>query len=70
MFMDINPERIETMTGELEAFKTGDRSILLWSVLDSHQTRSYDQAVTVLEDLLTTRGNEEMNVYFKFPPNW
>ncbi len=52
---------------ELEAFKTGDRSILLWQVLDHHQTRSYEQAVAVLEDLLAMEGNEEMNKYFKPP---
>jgi alpha-galactosidase len=69
MLEHILPEWL-TMERQLEAFKTGDCSVLLWGVLDSHQTRSYDQAVTVLEDLLTTEGNEEMNAYFKFPPNW
>lgn len=58
------------MERQLEAFRTGDRSMLLWSALDSHQTRSYDQAAAVLEDLLAMEGNEEMNIYFKFPPNW
>lgn len=58
------------MERQLEAFRTGDRSMLLWSVLDSHQTRSHDQAVAVLEDLLTVEENEEMNIYFRFPPNW
>jgi len=42
----------------------------LWNVLDNHQTRSYDQAVAVLEDLLTKEGNEQMNAYFKFPSGW
>ena len=58
------------MERSLLALKTGDRSILLWNVLDNHQTRSYDQAVAVLEDLLATEGNEEMNEYFKWPSNW
>jgi len=69
MLEHILPEWL-AMERQLEAFKTGDRSILLWSVLDSHQTRSYDQAMAVLEDLLTMEGNEEMSMYFKFPPNW
>ena len=30
------------MERNLLAFKTGDRSILLWNALDSHQTRSYE----------------------------
>ena len=54
----------------LLAFKTGDRSILLWNALDSHQTRSYDQAVAVTEDLLAMAGHEEMNVHFRWPSNW
>jgi alpha-galactosidase len=58
------------MERNLLAFKTGDRSILLWNALDSHQTRSYDQAMAVMEDLLSMEGHEEMNNYFKFPPNW
>jgi alpha-galactosidase/6-phospho-beta-glucosidase family protein len=69
MFEHILPEWL-AMERQLEAFRTGDRSMLLWNVLDGHQTRSYDQAVAVLEDLLSMEGNEEMDAYFKFPPNW
>jgi alpha-galactosidase len=58
------------MERQLEAFKTGDRSMLLWSALDSHQTRSYDQAAAVLKDLLAMEGNAEMDAFFKFPPHW
>ncbi len=58
------------MERSLLALKTGDRSILLWNVLDNHQTRSYDQAVAVLEDLLATEGNEVMSEYFRWPSNW
>ena len=55
---------------ELLAFKTGDRSILLWNVLDNHLTRSYDQAAALLDDLLAMEGNEEMNASFKWPDHW
>ena len=58
------------MERDLEAYKTGDRSMLLWQVLESHQTRSYDQAVAVLEDLLSVEGNEEMNAAFTYPKGW
>jgi alpha-galactosidase len=58
------------MEQNLEAFKTGDRSMLLWGVLDRHQTRTYDQAVAVLQDLLSMEGHEEMEVHYQFPPNW
>ena len=69
MLGHVLPEWLE-MERQLEAFKTGDRSLLLWSVLNSHQTRSYDQAVAVLEDLLAMEGHEEMAEFFKYPPNW
>lgn len=39
------------MEVELEALKTRDRSMVLWSILDSHETRSYDQALEVLDAL-------------------
>jgi alpha-galactosidase/6-phospho-beta-glucosidase family protein len=69
MLEHILPEWLD-MERQLEAFKTGDRSMLLWSVLDSHQTRSYDQAVAVLEDLMAMEGHEEFAARLKFPANW
>jgi alpha-galactosidase len=69
MLEQILPEWL-AMERQLEAFKTGDRSMLLWSALDSHQTRSYDQAVAVLEDLMAMDGHQEMAEYFRFPSNW
>jgi alpha-galactosidase/6-phospho-beta-glucosidase family protein len=58
------------MERNLLSFKTGDRSMLLWDALNSHQTRSYDQAVDVLDDMLAMDGNREMAEQFKFPANW
>jgi hypothetical protein len=55
---------------DLSLEQTTDRSMLLWNALDSQQTRSYDQAVAVLEDLLAMDGNREMASHFRFPPNW
>jgi alpha-galactosidase len=69
MLEHVLPEWLD-MERQLEAFKSGDRSMLLWNVLDSHQTRSYDQALAVLEDLLGMAGHEELNDRFSFPPNW
>lgn len=51
----------------IEAFKTGDKSMLLWSALNNHQTRSYTQAYAALEDLLAQRGNEAMDEHFRYP---
>ena len=60
------PKIIE-MERELEAFKTGDRSMLLFNALTSPQTHSYEQAVTVLDELLAMEGHEEMAAHFAGP---
>jgi len=66
MLEHILPEWLEMERG-LEAFKTGDLSMLLWGALNVHQTRSYDQAVAVLDDLLAMEGHEEMREFFEYP---
>ncbi|CAA9589941.1 MAG: GH4 [uncultured Thermomicrobiales bacterium] len=55
------------MERELEAFKTGDRTMLLYNVLTSPQTHSYDQAVAVLDDLLAMAGHEELAAHYTMP---
>ena len=59
MLEQIYPDWLD-MERTLEAFHTGDKSVLLWSVLDSHQTRSYDQAVEVMEAILHMPPTEPM----------
>jgi hypothetical protein len=44
----------------LEAYRTGDRSMLLWNILQSHQTRSYEQAVEVLQAVLDDPDHADM----------
>ena len=50
--------------------------MLLYGVLDNHQTRSYDQAMETLEALLAIEPNEPMayiediNEHYKWPKNW
>jgi alpha-galactosidase/6-phospho-beta-glucosidase family protein len=65
LYEQILPEWLD-MERELLAFKTGDRSMLLWNVLDSPQTSSYDQAVDVLNDLLEMPGHEEMAEHYHY----
>ncbi len=65
----ILPEVLD-MERELLAFRTGDRSMLLWNVLNSPQTRSYEQAVAVLDDLLSMPGHEELAARFQWPEHW
>lgn len=48
----------------LEAYVTGDKTVLLHNILENHQTRSYDQAVAVLEDLLAMPGHEDAAAHY------
>jgi len=48
------------MERTLEALLTGDKSMMLFGILDSHQTRSYDQALEALETLFDLEPNEPM----------
>lgn len=65
LYEQILPEWLD-MERELLAFKTGDRSMLLWNVLESPQTQSYDQAVEVLDALLEMPGHEEMAAHYTY----
>jgi alpha-galactosidase len=61
----ILPEVLE-MERELLAFKTGDRSMLLWNVLHSPQTRSLEQAKAVLEDIFAMEGNDALAAHYQW----
>jgi len=64
------------MERTLEALLTGDLSMMLFSILESHQTRSYDQATEVLDALLHIEPNapmahiEDINDHFGWPDKW
>ena len=64
------------MERTLEALLSGDRTMMLFGVLDSHQTRSYDQALKVLDALFNIEPNEPMahveaiNDHYRWPKNW
>jgi alpha-galactosidase len=62
----IYPDWLE-MERTLEAIKSCDRSMLLFDVLESHQTRSYDQAVEILEATLALEHNKAMDGYYEYP---
>jgi alpha-galactosidase len=65
----ILPEVLD-MERELLAFKTGDRSMLLWETLNSPQTHSYDQAMAVLNDLLDAPELQEVAKRYHWPKGW
>jgi len=64
------------MERTLEALLSGDMSMMLYGILDSHQTRSYDQAMEVLDALLHIEPNEPMayiediNEHYRWPHNF
>jgi len=66
MLEQILPEWLE-MERSLLAFKTRDRSILLYGVLQNHQTRSYQEAFSALEEVLNAPGNEDANRFWVYP---
>ena len=45
---------------ELLAFKTGDRELLVSSVLDDHRSRSLEQAETVIDSMLALPWNQSL----------
>ncbi len=65
-----------SMEQNLEALLSGDKSMMLYGVLESHQTRTYDQAVDVLEALFDIAPNEPMayvediHEHYRWPENW
>lgn len=77
MLGHVLPEWLE-MERDLYTFKTGDRSFLVYDLLQNHQTRSYKQAVDLISDVLkmefhqdyTEYFGENLNDFFKFPAHW
>ena len=51
----------------LEAYLTGDRSMLLFNALENHKTRSYKQAFNALEEVLAHPANQEVGAHFSYP---
>jgi len=60
----------------LEALLSGDKSMMLYGILQSHQTRSFEQAQATLEALFAIEPNEPMayiediNDHYHWPKNW
>lgn len=67
LYEQILPEWL-SMERRLRAFREGDRRTLLYEALQSNQTRSYDQALEALEEILAMEGNEDMNEYYSYGP--
>ena len=64
------------MERNLEAVLSGDKSMMLFGVLESHETRSYERAVETLDALFDIEPNEPMkyvedvNEHYAWPQNW
>jgi alpha-galactosidase len=75
MYEAILPDWLE-MERELLAYKTGDKTMLLWNTLQHHSTKNYDLAATMLDELMQredVRAVEDwenmphISEYFKYP---
>jgi hypothetical protein len=53
------------MERNLEAYRSGDRSMLLWNALNNHQSRTYEQAVAALQDLLAMPEHAELRLHYQ-----
>lgn len=64
------------MERTLEALMSGDLSMMLYEVLDNHQTRTYEQAMEVMDALLQIEPNapmahlEDINEHYAWPTGW
>jgi alpha-galactosidase len=65
ILLEVVLPKVLHMERGLEAYLSGDKTMLLYDILDNHQTRSYDQAVAVLEDLLAMPGHEEAASHYE-----
>jgi alpha-galactosidase len=63
MLGHVLPEWLE-MERDLYTFKTGDRALMLYDLLQNHQTCSYAQAVDVLNETLKMEFHQDYNEYF------
>lgn len=75
MLEQIYPDWLH-MEHTLEALLSGDKTMLLWGILQSHHTRSYQQGVEVLEAIMHMEPNEPMayvediNEHYRWPKLW
>lgn len=53
------------MERTLEAYKSRDRSALLWNILTSHQTRTYEQAVDVFQAILGDADHAALAAHYQ-----
>src|SRR5262249_22858430 len=52
------------MERNVEAYKSGDLRTLLWEALNNHQTRTYEQAVDALQDLLAMPEHAALRAHY------
>jgi alpha-galactosidase len=63
----VMPEWLE-MERDLYAFQHGDKGMLLWQLLNEHQSKSYDQSVVLLDELLAHPEVRQVEEFEKFTP--
>lgn len=57
--------RMRTMNNLHEAYRNGDRSLLVLELMHDHRTRSYEQAKTLIDELLKQPWNKEADNHYR-----
>ncbi len=67
MLNHVYPEWLD-MERDLYAFLSGDKTMLLWQLLNEHGTKNYDLAVTLLDELIQHPDVHAVEEFEKFTP--
>ncbi|HUX85737.1 MAG TPA: hypothetical protein VMW65_01940, partial [Chloroflexota bacterium] len=62
MLEQVLPRWLE-MERNVESYLSGDLGMLLWTALTNHQTRTYEQAVAAVQDLLAMPEHAELRAH-------
>ena len=49
----------------MEAYRTGDRSLLVLELMNDHRTRSYEQAKGLIDELLAQEWNRDAAAHYR-----
>ena len=57
--------RMSRANNIIEAYRTGDRDLLVLDLMNDHRTRSYEQAKGVIADLLAQEWNKDAQEHYR-----
>ena len=57
--------RMRTMNNLHEAYRNGDRSLLVLELMHDHRTKSFEQAKDLIDDLLAQPWNVDADKHYR-----